>query len=301
MSSTFDSGRMERVVEIFRESLFDDCGERVRQYLTEERGWDVERLRSFEVGYCPPEIPYPVRGRDYVDGRLCYMRGRLIVPIRDEFGRIVALAGRKLDWCHGPLQTALLQEFGAERGEHLMEKWLAGKWINESYKKKHHLYRLFDCRRLLPQLGHAIVVEGYLDAIALADAGFPNTICLSGTSMTIWHMQALRRYGVSHLVLCLDSDVSGINAAWRSNEASGEEEAASTCQILLPEGLDPDETIAHPLHGPTLRWALAAAATRTDERSRRKPILIDSFATRLAAKRGLTNNTHDASLEVEPE
>ena len=113
----FDQEKLERVLGIFQERLYDASGDRVRQYLSEERNWDVERLRPFEVGYCPPEIPYPVRGQPVVEGRMWSMRGRLIVPIRDEFGAIIALAGRKLDWCDGKLEHHLVEEYGVDRTE----------------------------------------------------------------------------------------------------------------------------------------------------------------------------------------
>ena len=290
MSKVFDREKLERVVAIFQERLFDASGERVREYLSVDRRWDVERLRAYEVGYCPPDVPYPVRGQPVVEGRMWAMRGRMVVPIRDEFGEIIALAGRKLDWCEYPLRQSLLEEYGSDRMESMMDKWNAGKWINEMYQKKHHLYRLFDCRRSLAGLTHAILVEGYMDAIALADAGFTNTVCLSGTKMTFWHVQALRRYGVEHLVLCLDGDTAGIEAAWKSEASFDQQDMGSSCQVVLPDGLDPDEAVIDPVHGPAFRWALMTAATRRGQDDKRI-IAVDSVATRLAA-RNHNDTTH---------
>jgi len=290
MDQVFDRDKLERVNQIFQERLFDEAGDRVRDYLTEDRHLDVERLRPFEVGYCPPEVPYPLRGHAVVEGRMWAMRGRLVVPIRDEFGEIVAFAGRKLDWCDGRLENALTQEFGVDRADAMMEKWRNGKWINEMYHKKHHLYRLWNCRRSLAEVGHVIIVEGYFDAIALADAGFPNTVCLSGTKLTFWHIQALRHYGVEHIVMCLDSDESGVEATEESERAY--EGFGTTCRIVLPQGLDPDEAIVHPRHGPILRWALRVAGDRRGG----KPITVDSVETRLAARNDNnegTNNDQD--------
>ncbi|AKU89956.1 DNA primase [Vulgatibacter incomptus] len=146
-------------------------------------------------------------------------RGRLMVPIRDPEGRVIAFGGRVVE------------------GED------DRKYINSRetplYVKSRVLYGLDGARDSIRRSHEAVLVEGYFDAIALWEAGIPNAVALCSTALTPEHLGLLKRLEVSELKLLLDGDDAGRKAAFRLAGpilASG----MSARVLELPEGDDPD-------------------------------------------------------------
>jgi DNA primase len=144
-------------------------------------------------------------------------RSRLMIPICDSAGKVIAFGGRALD--------------GAEP-----------KYLNSPetpiYRKGAHLFGLHLAAAAIRDRGSALVVEGYFDLIALHTHGFQNSVAVLGTALTGEQMALLRRY-TPRAFLAFDPDVAGIAAARRSVESllnSGLDWRV----ILLPEGGDPD-------------------------------------------------------------
>lgn len=165
---------------------------------------------DFEVGQSPCQVP-----KEWYA-----MRNRVVFPIRDEEGRLVAFGARRLadDTPDEP------------------------KYINTSvadgYRKSEHLYGLFRAKKAIAERGFAFVVEGYKDAIAMHAAGFANTVALGGTAFSDGQAQLLKKYAGT-ICLLLDGDKAGRDAA-RRIQLSQLTEQMEVKTLYLPEGEDPD-------------------------------------------------------------
>ena len=158
------------------------------------------------------------------DGRLHdRFRGRVMFPIRDRRGRVLGFGGRLIS-----------------SGE--------PKYLNSPetavFHKGETVYGLFEARRSQARLEELVVVEGYMDVVALARAGFGRTVACMGTALTRQHLELLFRQ-VNRLILCFDGDGAGRRAAERALE-----QALPLVQglrelrfLLLPEGEDPDSLV----------------------------------------------------------
>ena len=147
-------------------------------------------------------------------------RGRLIFPVYDLSGRIVAFAGRVLD-----------------DGK--------PKYINSPespiYHKGRILFGLYQARQAMRQSGEVLLVEGYFDQLALYRAGFPQVVATCGTALTVDHARLLKRY-VQRVVLLFDQDNAGKKATFKAMTVL-QEEGIPAAVIELPSGEDPDSFI----------------------------------------------------------
>ncbi|HEY3635238.1 MAG TPA: DNA primase [Caldimonas sp.] len=150
-------------------------------------------------------------------------RDRIMFPIRSVQGPVIGFGGRVLD-----------------RGE--------PKYLNSPetpvFSKGHELYGLFEARTAIRQRGYALVVEGYMDVVALAQAGFENAVATLGTACTAEHVQKLVRFTDS-VVFSFDGDAAGRRAAGRALEAClPHADATRTFRFLfLPDEHDPDSFV----------------------------------------------------------
>ncbi|HEY0798514.1 MAG TPA: toprim domain-containing protein, partial [Candidatus Baltobacteraceae bacterium] len=229
-----------------------DAGAAARAYC-EQRGLRAETIDTFKLGYAPPEWDGLVEElrREQIDpaiavkaglvksgqhGYYDFYRRRLMIPTYATTGEVVAFGGRSLD--------------GSEP-----------KYLNTSttpvYVKGRGLYALNVARRHLARREALIVVEGYLDCIALHQAGFPETVASLGTSFTAEQAAELRKY-VERLFVCFDADAAGGAATAKSVDilvAAG----LSARIVQLPEGEDPDSYLR--THGAPAFEALLESAT----------------------------------------
>lgn len=152
-----------------------------------------------------------------------FFRNRLMFPIREVSGQVVAFGGRDLG--DGP-----------------------AKYINSPetalYKKSHVLYGLHEARDAMRKSRQALLVEGYFDALRLFDAGIDNVVASCGTALTPEQARLIERYA-REVVIVYDGDQAGINAAMKATGmlvATGLRVRA----VCLPEGQDPDDfVLAH--------------------------------------------------------
>ena len=165
---------------------------------------------DFEVGQSPVNVP-----KEWYA-----MRNRVVFPIRDEVGQLIAFAARKLT-DDNPDEP---------------------KYINTStangYKKSENLYALYRAKETITRQGFVFVVEGYKDAIAMHAAGFTNTVALCGTALTTGQIDLLQKY-TNRICLLLDGDKPGREAA-RKISLSLDPVSMEVQTIFLPEGEDPD-------------------------------------------------------------
>ena len=227
--------------EWFRHNLTTPEGAEARAYL-QTRGFDPRIVARFGFGFAPDErqalkqalvrFPEPmlieaglrieVEDRDPYDR----FRGRLMLPIEDARGRVIAFGGRILS----------------------KEKTKAPKYLNSPdtplFDKGRTLYNLHRAAPAARQSGRIVVVEGYMDVIALAAAGIDEAVAPLGTALTEHQIEMLWRH-VEAPILCFDGDAAGQRAALRAiTRALPLLRPAHTLRIVrLPEGLDPDDLI----------------------------------------------------------
>lgn len=225
----------------FKASLSGAEGAAARAYLA-TRGFDAHTVQRFGFGYAPegrqalkdalsrfPEAMLIEAGlRIAVEERDPYdrFRGRLMLPIEDARGRVIAFGGRIL-----------------AKG-----KTDAPKYLNSPdtplFDKGRTLYNLHRAAPAARQSGRMVVVEGYMDVIALAAAGIADAVAPLGTALTEQQIEMLWRH-VETPVLCFDGDAAGQRAAMRAiTRALPLLRPAHSLRIVrLPEGLDPDDLI----------------------------------------------------------
>lgn len=153
--------------------------------------------------------------------RYDFFRNRLMFPIRDTSGNIMAFGGRDLG--EGPAKYVNSPE-------------------NAVYKKGRVLYALFEAREAIRKSHRAILVEGYFDVLRCFDGGVKNAVATCGTALTPDQAKLIHRYA-TEVVVVYDGDAAGVRAALRSIgilTAAG----LSVRALLLPGGQDPDDFIA---------------------------------------------------------
>ncbi len=150
-------------------------------------------------------------------------RDRIMFPIRDTRGRTLAFGGRVL---------------GEDKPKYLNSPETV------VFHKGRELYGLYEVRQANSRLKQIIIVEGYMDAVVLAQHGITNAVATLGTATSQDHLGRLFRY-VSEVVFCFDGDTAGRQAAARAMEVSlpALEDGRQISFIFLPEGEDPDSLV----------------------------------------------------------
>ncbi len=150
-------------------------------------------------------------------------RDRLMFPIRNARGRAIAFGGRVI---------------GEGRPKYLNSPETA------VFHKGHELYGLFEARQALRKIDRLLVVEGYMDVIALAQHDVRNAVATLGTATTAEHLKRLFRM-TPEVVFCFDGDRAGRAAAWRAleNALPAIREGRQIRFLFLPEGEDPDSLV----------------------------------------------------------
>jgi len=226
----------ELAQENFRANLKSPAGEAARAYLA-RRGVAPETIERFGLGYSLGSGRALLRlfeGKDFSasqveesglvgkrqdGGMYDRFRNRLMFPIHDESGRIIAFGGRALAADDEP------------------------KYLNSPetaiYKKSRVLYNLHRAKESIRKEDRVILVEGYMDAIGVSAAGFGGVVASCGTSLTTDQIQSLRRHS-TNIVMNFDPDPAGANATEKRIDALLQE--GMQVRILeLDDGLDPDE------------------------------------------------------------
>jgi DNA primase len=224
---------MASAAAFYRRSL--KASPRAIDYL-KRRGLTGEIAAAFGLGYAPDDWQglkaavddYSVAALkecglviDSEEGRRYdRFRDRVMFPIWDQRGGVIGFGGRVIDagepkYLNSP-ETAL-------------------------FEKGRELYGLFQARRTIRDTGTVIVVEGYMDVVALAQAGVGNAVATLGTATTPMHVEKLLRLA-DNLVFCFDGDKAGQRAAWRALEQSLPvlQDGKDVRFLFLPEEDDPD-------------------------------------------------------------
>ena len=206
------------------------------------RGLSGEIARDFGMGFAPPGwdnlhkhlASDSLQQKAMIDAGLLIenaesgkrydrFRDRIMFPIRDSRGRVIAFGGRVL---------------GDEKPKYLISP------ETPVFHKGQELYGLFEARKHNRDLDEIMVVEGYMDVIALAQQGLRNAVATLGTATSEEHLKRLFRV-VPSVLFCFDGDAAGRNAAWRALEAtlSSLQDGRRARFLFLPDGEDPDTLV----------------------------------------------------------
>ncbi|PWK53918.1 DNA primase [Pleionea mediterranea] len=231
---------MEKVARYYQQQLkAGKQGERVITYL-KDRGLSGEIARDFGLGFAPDEWHslQALFGHDQSinkalvncgmliekdSNRYDRFRDRVMFPIRDRRGRVIAFGGRVID-----------------KGE--------PKYLNspetDIFHKSRELYGLYEMRQFNRKVDWAVVVEGYMDVVSLAQFGVRNAVATLGTATSSTHIQQLFRV-CSKIVFCFDGDRAGRDAALRalSHSIPQIKDNREIRFMFLPDGEDPDTQV----------------------------------------------------------
>ena len=232
---------LNRAVEFYQQQLkTTGTGDKAIEYL-KQRGLTGEIAKQFLLGYAPPgwnslsdhfkddPLFKPMITAGVIsqkDNAKIYdrFRNRIMFPIRDKRGRPVAFGGRIIDPQDNP------------------------KYLNSPetpiFHKGNELYGLYEARQSIRHLKRFMVVEGYMDVVALAQHGIAYAVATLGTAPNEQHLKILFRL-VNDVVFCFDGDKAGRKAAWRALEHSLPmmTDGRQVSFLFLPEGEDPDSLV----------------------------------------------------------
>lgn len=225
------------------------------------RGLDADTLQRFRIGWAPSGWDKLQRALGTTPARLQLLeqagllagneqgrrydrfRERLMIPILDRRGRVIAFGGRVVAGAQPARadQAADVPARAAAAGD-------GPKYLNSPetalFHKGRELFALWQVRQAAGALPRVVVVEGYLDAIALHQHGLPQAVATLGTATTPEHTEMLFR-ATPDVLFCFDGDRAGRSAAWRALEATLPRlrDGRQAYFLFLPEGEDPDSLV----------------------------------------------------------
>ncbi len=229
---------LKQAAELFQEEL--KTSQRAIDYL-KQRGLSGEIAKQFKIGYAPDGWDFLIshlgKSKDHMlalsktglivnkDNNKTYdrFRDRIIFPITDQRGRIIGFGGRILD-----------------QGE---PKYLNSP-ENAVFHKGFELYGLYETKMALRKIERIIVVEGYMDVVALAQSGINYAVASLGTATTTEQIQ--KTFRTTHeIIFCYDGDNAGKKAAWRAleNTLGVIRDGMIAKFLFLPEKEDPDTMV----------------------------------------------------------
>lgn len=224
----------------YQQALAQPGAEPARQYL-QKRGLSEEVIRHFAIGYAPPGWDNVLKRfggnsenrKSLIDAGMLVtndqgrsydrFRERVMFPIRDKRGRVIGFGGRVM-------------------GDALP------KYLNspetEIFHKGRQLYGLYEAQQSNQNPPRLLVVEGYMDVVALGQYGINYAVASLGTSTTAEHIQMLFRV-TNNVICCYDGDRAGRSAAWRALETALPymTDGRQLRFMFLPEGEDPDTLV----------------------------------------------------------
>ncbi|HID00498.1 MAG TPA: DNA primase [Piscirickettsiaceae bacterium] len=234
---------LAQAARFYRLQLRDHPQAEVAKAYLKHRGLTSQIAKTYYLGYAPPgwdslrAVFHPMSQYEPLlieaglrvpkaehSGSYDRFRNRIIFPIRDVRGQVVGFGGRVLADGDKP-------------------KYLNSP-ENPLFHKSQVLYGLYELLQRRDRYDHIIVVEGYMDVIALAQHGFGNVVATLGTAVTAAHLDQLYRH-VDRLVFSFDGDAAGLQAAWKAVALllPNLTEHQSAQFLLLPTGEDPDSLV----------------------------------------------------------
>ncbi|AEW44718.1 DNA primase [Serratia symbiotica str. 'Cinara cedri'] len=231
---------MEQLSIFYQQLLYQPVGKLALHYL-QKRKLSDDVIRHFAIGFSPPGWNIILKRfgcDDHIrsilkhagmlvtdnQGRLYdRFRERVMFPIRNKHGRVIAFGGRVVD--DG------------------IPKYLNSPDTEVFYKRR-QLYGLYEIHQKYPVLQRVLVVEGYMDVVALAQYGIDYAVASLGTSTNAEHIQLLFRI-TDNIICCYDGDRAGREAAWRTLKTTLPylSDGRQLRFMFLPDGEDPDTLV----------------------------------------------------------
>jgi DNA primase len=225
---------LEQAASFYVEQLRDSDEAKVAVDYLKSRGLSGEVAREFQLGFAPNnwelikhfgkqqliDAGFPLSQAGNVYDRF---RGRIVFPIRDKRGRVLGFGGRVLD--------------------DSMPKYLNSP-ETDVFHKNREVYGLYELLAKNAKPERIVVVEGYMDVIALAQFGLGYAVATLGTATSKEHFELLFRFS-SEIVLCFDGDKAGRAASWRAIEAAlpSLRDGRQVKIMELPDRMDPDDLV----------------------------------------------------------
>lgn len=216
--------------------LKTDEGQSIGLSYFKERGFSQETIEKFELGYCfdrydsfgNKALEEQYKRKFLIDSGLCLERegklldrfkGRVMFPIHNLSGRVIAFGGRTL------------------RSDKKIAKYINSP-ETDVYHKSNIVYGIYQAKAEIIKKENCFIVEGYTDVISLHQAGVHNVVASSGTSLTVEQIRLVKRY-TNNLTIMYDGDDAGIKASFRGIDLVLEE-GMNVRTVLFPDGEDPD-------------------------------------------------------------
>lgn len=233
---------MEQVARYFAHQLRSHTNSTQAIEYLKGRGLSGEVVKQWQIGYAPNQWDGVLRTfgtsaerrKQLLDLKLIsqndsgkqydFFRHRIMFPIRDRRGRVVGFGGRVLDNDSGP------------------------KYLNSPetriFHKGQELFGFYEARQHHRQLDSVMVVEGYMDVVALSQFDIRHATAALGTATTPDHLSLLMR-SCGHIICCYDGDAAGRQAAWRAleNALPVLKDGVKLTFLFLPDGEDPDTMV----------------------------------------------------------
>ncbi|WP_372797106.1 DNA primase [Litorivivens sp.] len=233
-------GLMEQAARFYQKQLKEHRdSQRAKDYLV-KRGLSGEIAKAFQIGFAPPGWDNLMKALASDDGTRqllidagmlissddkCYdrFRDRIMFPILDNRGQVVAFGGRVL---------------GDDKPKYLNSP------ETDIFHKGKELYGLYQARKTVRNLERLVIVEGYMDVVALAQHGIHYAVATLGTATSEDHLRKVFRY-CPEVVFCFDGDEAGRKAARRAMETVLPlmEDGRQARFLFMPEGEDPDTQV----------------------------------------------------------
>ncbi|WP_130617337.1 DNA primase [Dyella amyloliquefaciens] len=231
------------------------------QAYCKKRGLDEQTIQRFRIGWAPAGFDGVIKALGGSDKRMHLLneagmvasnergnrydrfRERLMFPILDRRGRVIAFGGRIIS---SALPAREVQEAGIPA--RTPQKEPGPKYLNSPetplFHKGRELFALWQVKQANPSLSRIVVVEGYMDVIAMHQAGLPIAVATLGTATTPEHTEVLFR-AAPDVVFCFDGDRAGRAAAWKALESALPRlrDGRQAYFLFLPDGEDPDTLI----------------------------------------------------------
>lgn len=228
---------LEKIAHFYQQTLKNN-GQSAIHYL-KQRQVSGEIAKHYQLGFSPPgwqtlETEFRKDKQALIatgmliskeDGKTYdRYRNRIMFPIHDRHGRIIGFGGRAIESTQKP------------------------KYLNSPetaiFQKSRELYGLHQVLKQQNPVSNILIVEGYLDVIALSQHGICNAVATLGTATSTYHIQLLTKY-TKQIIFCFDGDNAGRQAAWRALENSLPHlnSGLDASFIFLPEGHDPDSLV----------------------------------------------------------
>jgi len=227
--------------KFFHESLLDtDEGKSIGLSYFKERGFSNDTIKKFELGYSPDQweaftgeaLKQGYQQQFLEESGLSVKRdngslydryrGRVMFPIHNFTGRVIAFGGRTL------------------KSDKNVPKYVNSP-ESEIYHKSNVLYGLFFAKKAIREEDNCYLVEGYADVLSVHQAGIENVVASSGTSLTVEQIRLIGRF-TKNITILYDGDAAGIKASLRGLDLILEE-GLNVKVVLFPDGHDPDSYV----------------------------------------------------------